>query len=226
MTPKNAEESELRFAAVVTSLPSSLSDADLNREEEDAIKTLLRRAPVSERNEIREILRMNGMPTGASDPDMARQLSRIASVRVARAQRLKAASQEQYVLDEERLAKMVRVRVALVEHLPEEDSLAVVLRSPSDNGIPVVLLARDSATDHDLALALGAATGSLERQGASVTQSSATPLRRGSDRQSAIGSLPATWARWIDHLRALPEDALPGVGAARFTDVLVPRSPE
>src|SRR4051812_17968224 len=106
-----------------------------------AVEKVLLRIPPEQRVEVRSVLENGAMPTAAADPELAKQLRIIASIRAKEVAEMRARKKE---LDPAQAAtpavERLRVRIALANHVPVAGTAAVVTRTPDDDGIPMIIL--------------------------------------------------------------------------------------
>jgi hypothetical protein len=187
--------------------------------EREAIAAVLAKFDPETRERVRRLLEGDGLPShavggfaGASDPDVARLLGVISSIRWAELQSRMASTKKDWPSKE-----LMQVQVALVPELAQQDARVTVVRRPGDAGIPLLLLRDRDLTLADLDLGLNEAALSLQRDGVAPP----TELTM----QVATGPAPANpcaEARHLDLVRAGQVRMLEGVGNVRTSVVVVP----
>src|SRR5215467_12193718 len=82
MTPNKRFAPEPRFAVTTDAeLASLLTEQNEHAQEQLAIEAILQRTPADKREVMRAALKQNGRFVGSDDPDMARLLSRLQTIR-------------------------------------------------------------------------------------------------------------------------------------------------
>lgn len=192
-------------------------------EEEQAISEVVRRFPKGQRQAIRNALENpHGFSGGSLDPEVARLIGVIYSRRAANRTGTVAAARIQEEARAAQSSSRVRVRVAVVQSLSRTDALGLVIRSPDDGGVPLVVFSEGSLNDDDLAAGINAAIRSRDQDGERVPAQTVQVLRgrRGPEVRIA-GAGRVTWASLSDELT--PVEGLPVVGAGRIVEVMAPR---
>ena len=170
------------------------------------IELVLNSLPEGERDMARSYFK-SGFPTGANNPETAGHLATIAAIRLARARHDAATASV------ERAVPTIRVRLALVEHLPSSGARAVVLRRASDDVDATILVPVSGATGADIDLAVRALRRTVTHAKPHGPQASKIVIR------SATGADPRGASYWSDVLETVgrrPDSDVPGLGKAKF----------
>ena len=221
MTPKKNDAAGPRFL----SKPEPQFAVDVTEknefvEEQKAIEAIVQRVPESRREALRDALQQNGALVGSDDPEVAQLMSRIAAIRAVRFGRTRAGL-ENLPANEPK----VRLRVALVSSLAS-GARAEIVRDPSDQGIPLIVLNDAVATPLDLKVASRAAVKALDQYGEHVDRQRTIFLRRKATAEGGFPTQPAandTWSSLLAYFKSLPESDVAGVGKARFNHLMVTR---
>jgi len=207
------------------SYAAQLTPEQAKADELQAIEALVERVPAEQRANVRRILTMPSVtPMRAADPEAARLLCVIGSIRAARsapaAQNL--AGDGAARLAQRRATPGFVVQVALAPELPISNARAVVIRHPGDNGMPLLLLSESGATADDLNRGLRVAIEERDRLGVHVQSKVSTPVRETPSSVSGPIEDSEQFSRLLAHLRTVPQRSVPGVGAVRSVGLKVP----
>lgn len=221
MVPRNPQAPSVRFPTVVDpQYAVGVTEQNEYAEERKAIEAIISRAPdEATRAQLKAALEHNSHPVGSDDPEVAGLMSRIATIRSMRTERLRA-----QLSSAPPAGAKVHVRLGVVSALPDGE-VARVLRLPGDEGIPTVVV-RTDARGAEVYAALKSAASALDRFGASVGEAQTIGLRRA---RSAEASQPPDrlderYASVLAQVMATAERDLPGVGRARWLDFMHARS--
>ncbi|MEO7363057.1 MAG: hypothetical protein ABI120_22175 [Gemmatimonadaceae bacterium] len=185
---------------------------------EAAVVAILARAPESDRAAILQLLNANRGNAGFSasrDPEVARQLSVIASIDAVDHPD-GASSPPDRQKQKDYLTEGVRVLVALVPNLDVNGARATIIRRPNDGGKPLLLLDYDSATDADVLAGLQAASNSRRMHPNSPSKEIRFDLR--GDGITKVAA-PRAAGPYVAHLRAGAIRSIDGIGSVRVTEM-------
>lgn len=199
--------------ASVADVPASQRNAEMRK----AFEGIFAQLPNSQRAAAREEMEIGfvGVPISSHNPEIARLLSRILSLKMAESEDSRESRELQAKLDAQAI-----IRVALVAKLEDSTSRATVVRRPDDLGIPLLLLPENTATGEDLLRGLQAASRSIRGYKPLAGTSSIIAVRFGSKRKEPSEKMRATFAKWesaLASLRQAPVVDLRGYGKARVT---------
>lgn len=117
-------------------------------------------------------------------------------------------------------APKVRIRMALVSDLGAQ--IAVIVRKPKDDGLPLLLLNSSIARAVDVRAAARMAATTVERFGEHPTKRHRLVLRRsGSLTDGEATAVTEHWAPMLAALEGRSVRQLDGVGQVRYVDLLV-----
>lgn len=196
---------------------AGLSDAERASQMLAAIDSIVQRVPPEQRDAMRRLLehpKPGSLYSGSSDPEIARLLGVIASLRAAGDASV-AQRQSDQLASDNTLKTGVEVTVALVSTLPT-NVRARVIRRPDDGGTPLVLLA-DDADASDVALGLTVAASSKQRFGVTPDKEHIVDYRSKGHR---VGPTNTVHSTVLDQLRAASLWDIPGVGQVKATRVM------
>jgi hypothetical protein len=186
-----------------------LSVVALAEEERKSIDRIVAMAPEGNRDAIRAMLqRPFSAPAGADDPEIAREMSKLTSIR-------RAAAEKAIALAVPPVGDGVRLRVAILETGGQKNGTHIVTR-PADGGHPIVVVPADgSGSDLAFALRLAADPATKPKKAMRIDVKA-----RGD------AAIPESdyWSRVLQSIRSNPVREIAGVGRVRYTDVLVPRA--
>jgi hypothetical protein len=199
-------------------LESRAAPEDRRAEEQAAIEEILRRTPRNHQGRMKEILDdRNATFVSSSDPEVARLLGTIASIRAVDNTVAIERGRAAMLSDLEDQKRRVTVTLVLVPSLPTQDARAVVLRRPQDNGRPLLLLSATDATPADLRLGLRAAAAAFVRYGPSPISERRVLVKPVTE---SIRWEAASHSEMITKLRASPLRVIPGLGSLRAMEVV------
>jgi hypothetical protein len=195
--------------------------------EREAIDAILRRIPPGDQEMARRILERphsgSGGFSASTDPEIARLLGVISSIRSAG----RPVAEEGQPEDENARAddprEYIRVLIALVPHLSSPGIRGTVIRRPNDGGQPVLLLRESDLTVDDLYRGLRAAAVSFKRYGLAPAKERRLHIRVPRE-TVAVLSEPRMSEAYLRLLKAGLPRVIPGIGEVRGLDMMV--SPE
>jgi hypothetical protein len=206
-------------------LAAGATDDERQRLISEATQAVLARTPEDLRDRARAMLEdPAASPVTSTDPEIARQLGIIQSVRAAVAAEAQSQETPSPRVTQEELDAAVSVTVALVPTLPVSHAQAVVVRRPGDDGVPLLLLSEGTVTTETLALGLRAAAIARDRHGPQVERTQMDHLRFAKKRAAPDMSKYARYEPYLTALRATKTTRLDPYGDARIMSVGVLQS--
>lgn len=201
-----------------------LSATERQARRTEAVNAIVARLPVELRAEGRRLLadpdRHAGL-SGSSDPEIARQLSVLASIAELERARAWNETSAQRARAEVARRRSIRVLVALVPQLDDDNARATVIRTAGDRSATVLL--RDSdATASDLSAAYHAVRASFQRTPDASRKERRFHVMQASE---ALADRPAPHlVDALAFLRVQSNAPVPGIGNVRSMNarVLVP----
>jgi hypothetical protein len=154
-------------------------------------------------------------PSSSSDPEIAKQLGIITAIRAYEASLLNPPMPEPSAIAEHR---RTRVLVALDPSLKDENVRAVVVRSPREMGMPVVLLRDVDATATDLDAALKAAALSCRDHPNPPSNEVRISIR--ASNPSSTATRQANNENVLDLIRRSNPYEIPGIGRLKATMIM------
>jgi hypothetical protein len=180
----------------------------MQRSEAQIIDEILEHYPAQLRAQARVYLEDRTASVGSNRPEVAGLLAELTTVRS------KASLARQNTLVSTPVEEHFRLTVALVPNLAKAQ--AVVIRTPDDNGHPILLL-REDATGADLAFGLSMAAQALAKYG--DTPATAKRIEYTSHGRKQATHLPAKYDGGLALIRRTSPRDLPGIGQVRSMDM-------
>lgn len=230
MSPRNESVSRSADHRVVTDITAyqGLSVADREAVRQQAIEKIISLVPAGQRAEARRFLadrdKARGY-SGSSDPEVARQLSILASLARLDAREALETVQPRLTHSRELSKRRVKVLIALVPSLEGDQTRATVVRKAGEAREALVLLRESDATANDLSIAMRAVRASFGRRPNPLRADLKFHIRAG---DSGVGPNPHEQSiKSLQFLRLQKAAPIVGIGTVRsiVSLVLPPASP-